>query len=311
MNCNQCDAYDISVIVPLYHWRRTDYINSILKIVEENAKTGKMLKIELVLVNDSPEEGVLPRLGRNPGFTVRYVENRYNLGIQKSRIAGLEVSSGQYILFLDQDDEITKDAIVELYRTLENARKAGGNGANLVAVSQWNSESFDRRKQSIRKVRNKARLNDFRSLTVGGNYIGPPGHCLLQKEAIPECWKCMILKNQGADDYLLWLCILLSGGKFVRCGKMLYTHKHHQECFSKNQEAMFQSEREAFEDVAEEFHIKRSIYQKYLSCLKFRRDCYALRKANAGIGKMLVFGICHPIHLIRSRWKWFLQRGLS
>lgn len=45
----------------------------------------------------------------------KLIDNTNNLGIQRSRIKGLNASTGDYIIFLDQDDRlITKNYIYQI-----------------------------------------------------------------------------------------------------------------------------------------------------------------------------------------------------
>ena len=53
--------------------------------------------VELILVNDSPdEELVIPKCQE---FDVKLFRNKRNLGIQQTRVNGLEKSIGKYIIF--------------------------------------------------------------------------------------------------------------------------------------------------------------------------------------------------------------------
>ena len=44
---------DVSVIVPFYKGNK--YINNILRMVKENVANANEIKVEVVVVNDSPE----------------------------------------------------------------------------------------------------------------------------------------------------------------------------------------------------------------------------------------------------------------
>ena len=56
------------------------------------------------------------------------------------------------------------------------------------------------------------------------NRIISPGQCVIKKTVIPEFWMRNALKNNGADDLLLWL-LILSTNKDVAINPLkLYTH---------------------------------------------------------------------------------------
>lgn len=68
---------DLSVIIPIYHGRK--YIPSLLKMLDENISNAKEYMIEVILVNDSPDETIDDLImGYNNIFVVN---NKRNLGI--------------------------------------------------------------------------------------------------------------------------------------------------------------------------------------------------------------------------------------
>ena len=74
--------------------------------------------IEVIIINDSPEiEVMLPDIELN--CTV--IKNDTNSGIHRSRVNGLKIAKGNYIQFLDQDDELMLDGYDKQLALLENA----------------------------------------------------------------------------------------------------------------------------------------------------------------------------------------------
>ncbi|MBQ4373398.1 MAG: glycosyltransferase family 2 protein, partial [Lachnospiraceae bacterium] len=105
----------ISIVTPFYEGN--DYMPSYAAMLEKNEialqQAGLGDTMEVILVNDSPQTAVkLPGIynGR-PNWKI--VKNGKNLGIQGSRVHGLQEASGDYILFLDQDDSLREDALVQ------------------------------------------------------------------------------------------------------------------------------------------------------------------------------------------------------
>jgi glycosyltransferase involved in cell wall biosynthesis len=93
----------ISVIVPTYNRanlvQRT--INSIL-----NQSYGYK-NIEVVLVNDAGED--LPYANTSDNF--KYIVNEENKGLAGTRNVGMEYATGDYFVFLDDDDVLLKHAL--------------------------------------------------------------------------------------------------------------------------------------------------------------------------------------------------------
>lgn len=254
---------DISVITPLYHG--TAYIANITNMLRRNAEKAKNVRIELIIVNDSPDDaGTLLEISNTP-FPVKVVLNEQNMGIHRSRLRGVELSLGRYILFLDQDDEISDDAIRNLYDTVQSGD---------IAVSDWIREVLlNNEVSSIERIAD----TDFfylKRFCRGGNVIGPPGHCLIRRECLPTCWTNRAMTVNGADDFLLWMGMLAEGRRFVHCVGNLYTHKYHEGCFSNNQLNMLASEEEALRIAADEYGI--SDFWKWIYHRSIRRRKWEL-----------------------------------
>lgn len=97
----------VSVIIPVYNGQRT--IRRCLESVENQTYKN----IEIIVVNDGStdnSQAIIDRLLRN-------IENKFivqkdqNEGPEKARQTGLEVSHGDYIVFVDADDYLEKEAI--------------------------------------------------------------------------------------------------------------------------------------------------------------------------------------------------------
>ena len=164
----------VSVITPIY--KGNSFISQLVYMLEENwVSVNKIepVSIELVLVNDFPDEKleIKEQLMRNISWIE--ITNKQNRGIHFSRIQGLLHSSGDYILFLDQDDKISPIYIKEQIAELGSADAIICNGKNLSDLIYKNQEDLDR---AVGKE----------EYWKGYNQIVSPGQVLLKKSAIPE-----------------------------------------------------------------------------------------------------------------------------
>lgn len=239
-----CENTDVSIIVPLFHG--TKYIDGILQMTKRNAESAKHIKIELILVNDSPDD--VPDYSEtwNTDFPVYFLSNKENLGIQRARLCGADHSHGRFLLFLDQDDVIFDDAVKKLYDVVQGAD---------IAVSDWSVEKPCKYGISTKDRFVHTEVLSLNRLCFRGNIIGPPCHCLIRRDCLPACWKNRIMKINGADDYLLWLGMLAEGRKFTHCDGILYVHKYHEDCFSNDGLNVLKSEGEALKLAADEYQI--------------------------------------------------------
>lgn len=101
----------ISVIIPIYNVER--YIEKTL----ESLKSQKFTNIEYILINDGSTDGtekkILAETALDDRFLIVTTENR---GVSAARNIGLDLSKGDYVLFLDADDYYCDDAISKLYK---------------------------------------------------------------------------------------------------------------------------------------------------------------------------------------------------
>ncbi len=103
----------VSIIIPVYNVASyiSDCLRSVLSQVYQN--------IEVIIVNDKTEDDsmaiVEAMLKQNAtSFDVKIVSHQENRGLSAARNTGIKNSTGDYLYFLDSDDEITKDCIERL-----------------------------------------------------------------------------------------------------------------------------------------------------------------------------------------------------
>lgn len=207
----------ISVIIPFY--KGNEYLPRALKSVEAaREKISDTAETEVVIINDSPEiEVALNSVDTAPGQQpdVKVIKNEKNLGIQHSRVNGLKYATGDYILFLDQDDELLAEGFEKQLSLIEDHDIVVGNGdysmgkKNFVIYKSPGVMEYLIQTERFIKIR---------------NLIPSPGECLIRKEAIPEAWKENILETNGADDWMLWLMMFKSSAKFAINPMKVYKH---------------------------------------------------------------------------------------
>ena len=209
---NETDKIKMSVIVPLY--KGNNYLTRIFDMMVinlDNLSNDLLLDLELVLVNDFPQEKlVLPHIGEEK-FSVKVIENNINGGIHFSRVQGLQSARGEYILFLDQDDEISP-----VYFN-EQLKNIGDNDA-IICNGKIQGRLIYRTADELNGVL------DVNVYQRGDNQIASPGQVLIKRETIPHEWIENILVHNGADDYFLWMLMFYYHRKMKIHDKILYCH---------------------------------------------------------------------------------------
>lgn len=224
----------VSVITPYYYGDK--YLKKLCDMIEINhTNASQVVKIEFVIVNDSPEEKVNMQIMKNYKFEYQIINNEVNSGIQQARINGLKKAKGDYIMFLDQDDEISDNCIISQYSKIK------GNDVII-------SNGYFKKNGKLQPMYHNR--NEHRNATILKKYkyeaqIISPGLCLIKKDAIPQYWCDNILANLGTDDYFLWIIMLYKEKKFTINQEKLFYYNLSDNNYSKNKERMKKSALEA------------------------------------------------------------------
>lgn len=229
----------VSIIVPVYKGNR--YIASLIRMAEDNweyANHVEEVVLELVLVNDYPNEDFIIADEMIRNIFLQKITNEKNMGIHASRVEGLLHAKGDYIIFLDQDDEISRIYVREQLKALEDLDAVVCNGK---ICSRFIYQSDAEMKKALN-------ADEYRN---GCNRIVSPGQVLLRREAIPEEWKTCILQKNGADDYFLWLLMFWKKCRIGINDKILYCHLFSGENTSNDLEGMNQSVYEMVDKLIE------------------------------------------------------------
>lgn len=210
-------------------------MKQLFSILEDNYKTLKTdfpnSEMELVIVNDSPEIAVDLNF-INVKFEYRVVTHECNLGIQQARVTGLDNCKGDYILFLDQDDELFENAIAKQFELLIN------ENSDMVICNAYMESADGKRDLLYKKRTDFNRLHDLKFFLKSHNVIKSPGQCLIKKKMIPAEWKKYIMKKNGSDDLFLWILMFEKKCKITVNKEPLYIHKYTGENLSDSEEKM-------------------------------------------------------------------------
>lgn len=220
---------DISIITPIYYGNK--FINNYIKMISLACENKE--NVEVILVNDSPEEKIKYNDELIKNFKLRIIENEKNMGIQRSRINGLIHAKGKYILFLDQDDEISPNCLKSQYELVDGYDIVIGNGY------------YEDRNEKHKIYNNNFSLKfsfKKRSMLKARNFIISPGQCLIKKDSISQYWINNSLTNNGADDYFLWLLMINNSAKINYNRGYVYTHSYTGQNLSLDNDKMYKSQ---------------------------------------------------------------------
>lgn len=101
----------VSVIIPAYNIEK--YIQKAIKSVIEQS----LNEVEIIVVNDGSTDKTKEKIEELSKYDQRIkLINLSNGGVSRARNVGINLAKGEYILFLDGDDWISKDCLEELYK---------------------------------------------------------------------------------------------------------------------------------------------------------------------------------------------------
>ncbi|MBP3841519.1 MAG: glycosyltransferase [Bacilli bacterium] len=104
---------DISIIVPIYNAEK--YLKKCIDSLVNQTKK----EIEIILINDGSTDSSERIIKEYKDERIKYFKNK-NQGIGKTRNFGIEKATGKYLLFVDSDDYLDKNACEKLYNKIEN-----------------------------------------------------------------------------------------------------------------------------------------------------------------------------------------------
>ncbi len=240
----------ISIITPIY--KGTQYISALSEMIGACARyAADYCKVEWIISNDEPSAPIDDV--KINCVDVRVINTDLNRGIQGARVTGLNASTGEYVLFLDQDDYIVPEWITSQLSHIGDA------DAVVCSCKRDGKLFYD---TFMRPSLSDCITKEF---NVEKNWGFIPGQVLIKKDKIPELWKNKWLKWSCCDDYYLWLCMFAIGCKFESNPEILYEHKSSGANQSLNTYVWYKSTMEMLDIVREEKLLEGNELERFIS----------------------------------------------
>lgn len=193
----------VSVILPVYN--AAAYIEQAIRSVMAQTYTAWEL---LVIDDGSTDEtvAVVERLAAEDD-RVRLIRNEHNCGVAVTRNRGLDMSTGDYVAFLDSDDVWHPDKLAV------QVQKAESEQAGLVYTAYAITDADGHPCKKPYTVPARIDLKDL----LAENVIG----CSTVLLSAEVARKYRFVTNFFHEDYCLWLDILRDGYTAVGCTEIL------------------------------------------------------------------------------------------
>lgn len=288
----------ISCIITTYKRRLPFVSRAINSVLEQTYKN-----IELIIVDDNhiPNDysdeisDYITELGND---NVKYIKLPKNMGACAARNVGIDTSSGEFIAFLDDDDEWLPEKLEKQYEKMSDLQ---------IGLVYCFSFSISENNKKVRGfVPDKNTYNQI----LLDNFIGSTSFPLIRKECFTICGKFdETLKS--AQDYDMWIRILKNYNvDFVGIPLCNY-YIHKEDQITKNISIKTESLEYVYKKYYEDIKKNRNINNNHLLT---HSALYALKKQKIKTIKLLLkaFFICpwvvrrNTIYLLRSI-KYFLK----
>lgn len=223
--------HSLSVVIPVFQAR--DYLDKTVSQIEKSYRVPE----EIILVDDGSTDGsagICDTLSSQYANIV--VIHQENKGIAEARNAGIDMATGDYICFVDQDDLVEPT----MYETA--LKKAASSNADLVMMST--GQIVQGQKLPYESLPDAVYPGDeVQSLLLPAflfrGYVNPKRDPALAVSA--SIWKCVIRTDllrqhqlrfrrfvSFEDDYLMVLSLLCYAKTVVTCSEIGYCwYIHH------------------------------------------------------------------------------------
>ncbi|MEW6570513.1 MAG: glycosyltransferase [Nitrospirota bacterium] len=183
----------VSIIIPTFN--RAEFLRSAIKSVLNQT----FQDFEIIVVDDASKDNTREVVDRFHDSRIKYLYHNNNGGEAHARNTGMMNSNGQYIAFLDDDDEWLPDKLRLQVDLLDRSSvKCGLVYTGYVAI--------DRINEKILLRRFPVKRGEVQEEILVGNFIGAPSTVVLRRECIERVGLFDERITYGLD-YDLWIRI--------------------------------------------------------------------------------------------------------
>ena len=195
----------ISIIIPTKN-RSNLLSNSIDSVINQSYENW-----ELYIVNDSNKKIVINQIDPR----IHLVKNKFMSGANGARNTGINLSSGKYISFLDDDDTWEKDKLKKQYKLME--------GSDAI-LSYTGKKILYKTRKGIKEKNSYKKTFCSPNITLQfHNYIGTTSSIMIRANVFNKHNVKFDEKIQILQDYDLYLQ-LCNFGKFIGIPENLMTY---------------------------------------------------------------------------------------
>lgn len=184
----------VSVIITTYKRPLNILMRAVESVINQTFRD-----LELIVINDNPDDPILSEAIQKKLFsaspTIKYVLLKKNSGACYARNYGLTMAKGEFVAFLDDDDEWLPEKIEKQIQKMKDG--VAIVGCDSLRVIDGKEKYYHPKYDS----------NDYLGSILIGNFMGSTSFPLIRKKCIQEVSGFDI--NLGAcQDYDLWIRLI-------------------------------------------------------------------------------------------------------
>ncbi len=187
----------ISVVITTYKRQSDILIRAVKSVLSQTFKDLEVIVVDDNHPQDQPGYGIQTALEGLGDERVRYIAHEENMGAPAARNTGIKNAVGEYICFLDDDDEYYPE---KLECQLESLEETG------LKMSVCGYDIHDEESGRKRRVMPRFGRGDKGAWLCGRNYIATPNP-LIARECFINCGS-FDTQMRSAQDLELWIRIL-------------------------------------------------------------------------------------------------------
>ncbi len=180
----------VSVIIPTYN--RGKLLCKAIKSVLQQTFSD----FELIVVDDASTDQTRATIEQFQDSRIRYFRHERNAGVCKTRNTGLAAAQGDYVAFLDSDDEWAPDKLEkQVARFQQSSQEVGVIYSWLTIVDE---------QQQPQKNRQPTLRGKVQEDLLYSNFIGTPSTVMVKREYL-ENTEGFDVRMRCCEDWDLWL----------------------------------------------------------------------------------------------------------
>lgn len=252
----------VSVIIPTYN--RSDLLSVAVKsVLNQTYKCFEVIVIDDESTDDTKE--VMEKLiDDNKEFKIKYIINQKG-GANKCRNRGIEEASGEYLAFLDDDDEWRSN---KLEKQIEKFKE---NNEYILIYTGNETRYID---NNLKYYFRPNEILDSQNKILFGNFIGSTSSVMIKKEKLGE--ERFDEKLKMMQDYDLWIRLCQKGK--IGCLEedlLIYNNRNVIKQISDNTNIYI----ETISYINKKYdYLYKSISPKEVRCVKYYQDVELIKR---------------------------------